>query len=83
MVKEKPVVKQKLMVRQKLSVTLDDLDKAKQQNFWQSRLIEMQGLLREKRYSALSRRISDLLECDRVTGRIKPPKSEASKNRDE
>jgi len=62
---------------------LDDLDKGKQQNFWQARLLEMQLLLKEKKYSALTRRIGDLLESDQVTGRIKPPKSEASKNRAE
>jgi len=71
------------MVKRKLSDMLDDLDKGKQQNFWQARLLEMQLLLKEKKYSALGRRIGDLLESDRVTGGIKSPKSEASQNRDE
>jgi hypothetical protein len=77
------MVKQKLMVKRKLSDMLDDLDKGKQQNFWQARLLEMQLLLKEKKYSALARRIGDLLESDRVTGRIKPPKSETRQSSDE
>jgi hypothetical protein len=71
------------MVKKRLSDELDDLSRAKQQNFWQSRLLEMQLLLKEKKYSALSRRIGDLLECDRVTGRIKPPKPAARQEMDE
>ena len=71
------------MVRRKLSDVLDGLDEGKRQTFWQARLLEMQLLLKEKKYSALARRISDLLESDRVTGRIKPSKSEANKNRAE
>lgn len=71
------------MVKRKLSDLLDNLDKGKQQTFWQARLLEMQLLLKEKKYSALSRRIGDLLESDRVTGRIKPSKPKASQNRDE
>ncbi len=71
------------MVKRKLSDLLDDLDKGKQQTFWQARLLEMQLLLKEKKYSALGRRIGDLLESDRVTGRVKPSKSDANKNRAE
>ena len=62
------------MVKRKLSDMLDELDKGKRKNFWQARLLEMQLLLKEKKYSALARRIGDLLESDRVTGRIKPSK---------
>lgn len=71
------------MVKRKLSDLLDGLDEGKRQTFWQARLLEMQLLLKEKKYSALARRIGDLLESDRVTGRIKPSKSEANKNRAE
>ena len=71
------------MVKRKLSDLLDDLDKGKQQTFWQTRLLEMQLLLKEKKYSALGRRIADLLESDQATGRIKPSKAKANKNRPE
>jgi hypothetical protein len=70
------------MVKRKLSDILDGLDEGKKQTFWQARLLEMQLLLKEKKYSALARRIGDLLESDRVTSRTKPSNSEA-KNRAE
>ena len=66
-----------LVVKRKLSKLLDELDKGKQQTFWQARLLEMQLLLKEKKYGALERRIHDLLESDRATGRVKPPKPKA------
>ncbi len=71
------------MVRRKLSKVLDELNKGKPENYWYARLLEMQLLLKERKYSALERRIQDLLESDRATGRVKPPKSEAYKNRNE
>jgi len=40
----------------------------------------MKGLLNEKKYSALERRIQDLLESDKATGRIKPPKKKSPKS---
>jgi len=71
------------MVRRKLSMVLDELNKGKLENFWHARLVEMQLLLKERKYSALERRIQDLLESDRATGRIKPPKSGAQGNSSE
>lgn len=71
------------MVRRKLSKVLDELNKGKPENFWYARLVEMQLLLKERKYSALERRIQDLLESDRATGRVKQAKSEAYKNRNE
>ncbi len=68
------------MVKRKLSELLDELDSGKKQGFWHTKLNEMLVLLKEKRYSALERRIKDLLESDKVTGRIKPPKTNAQKN---
>ncbi len=62
------------MVRRKLSELLDEVNNEKPTNYWQDRLIEFQGMLKEKKYSAIERRISDLLESDRVTGRVKPVK---------
>ena len=70
------------MARRKLSELLDEVTKAKPRNFWRERLLEMQVLLKEKRYSALERRIHDLLESDRATGREKLPKSNADRNRE-
>ncbi|MBN2067901.1 MAG: hypothetical protein JW744_05525 [Candidatus Diapherotrites archaeon] len=71
------------MVRRKLSHVLDELNKGKPETFWHARLVEMQVLLKERKYGALERRIQDLLESDRATGRVKPPKSDAYKNREE
>ena len=65
------------MVRRKLSELLDEVNKAEQPSFWRARLLEMQALLKERKYSALERRIQDLLESDRVTGRVKAQKSKA------
>tara|TARA_Y100000310_G_scaffold334097_1_gene413017 strand:- start:322 stop:573 length:252 start_codon:yes stop_codon:yes gene_type:complete len=64
-----------LVVRRKLSELLDEVNKAKPQNFWHARLLEMQALLKEKKYSALERRIHDLLQSDRATGRTKASKA--------
>lgn len=61
---------------------LDEVNFVGPTNFWHDRLIEMQGLLKEKKYSALGRRIHDLLESDRVTGRVKS-KTVEKKNSDE
>ncbi len=66
-----------LVARRKLSALLDEANKAEPQNFWRARLFEMQALLKERKYSALERRIYDLLESDRVTGRIKAKKPKA------
>jgi len=71
------------MVKRRLSDLLDNLNNEKKQTFWQARLLEMQLLLKEKKYSALARRIGDLLESDRVTGRVKSSKAEGNKNRAE
>ena len=70
------------MVRRKLSDMLDEVNNTKPPSFWHARLIEMQTLLNEKKYSALERRIHDLLESDRATGRIKPAKAKANKSRE-
>jgi len=71
------------MVKRKLSEVLDELNDDRQPAFWHARLIELQNLLKEKNYSALGRRIQDLLESDRATGRVKPAKPAASQNREE
>jgi len=55
-------------VRRKLSVLLDEIDKGKQQNFWEARLREMLQLLKERKYNTLERRMLDLLESNRVKG---------------
>lgn len=70
------------MVKQKLSEALDNLDKARPVDFWQSRLLEMQAMLKEKKYSALGRRIQDLSECNQATGKAKTPKPASCKNND-
>jgi len=62
------------VVKRKLSDLLDEATKSKSPSFWHARLTEMQVLLKEKKYSALKRRIHDLLESDRATGRVKPSK---------
>lgn len=62
------------MVLRKLSDLLDEANDQRPPNFWHSRLLEMQTLLKEKKYSMLERRIQDLLESDRATGRVKVPK---------
>lgn len=62
------------MVKRKLSDLLDEATKSKSPSFWHARLTEMQALLKEKKYSALNRRIGDLLESDRATGREKSSK---------
>ena len=67
------------MVKKKLSEMLDEVKNARPPSFWHARLIEMQGMLNEKKYSALERRIHDLLESDRATGRVKPPKKKDGK----
>jgi predicted acetyltransferase len=66
-----------LVVRRKLSELLDEVNRVEPQNFWRARLLEMQAMLKERRYSALERRIHDLLESDRVTGRVKAAKPKA------
>lgn len=55
-------------MRRKLSVLLDEIDKGKQQNFWEARLREMLQLLKERKYNTLERRMLDLLESNRVKG---------------
>ncbi len=69
------------MVTRKLSELLDEINDVRPQNFWHARLIEMQALLKEKKYSALERRIHDLLQSDRATGRVKPPKQAPHKGK--
>ena len=69
------------MVTRKLSDLLDEINDVRPQNFWHARLIEMQALLKEKKYSALERRIHDLLQSDRATGRIKPAKQDPHKSK--
>lgn len=69
------------MVRRKLSDLLDEVNKVEPQNFWHTRLLEMQLMLKEKKYSALERRIHDLLESDRATGKKKTAKPSA-RNKD-
>ena len=71
------------MVKRKLSELLDEVNNVKPPSFWHARLIEMQGLLKEKKYSVLERRIQDLLESDRATGRVKPPKAKAPDKKQE
>ena len=70
------------MVKKRLSDALDEVNNIRPPSFWYARLIEMKALLNEKKYSALERRIQDLLESDRATGRVKPPKKK-SLNTDE
>jgi len=55
-------------VRRKLSDVLDEIDRGKQQNFWEARLQEMLLLAKQRKYNTLERRIQDLLESNRVTG---------------
>lgn len=69
------------MVRRKLSDMLDEVNNTRPPSFWHARLIEMQDLLNEKKYSALERRIHDLLESDRATGKVKPSKVKAHKSK--
>ncbi|MDO8633873.1 MAG: hypothetical protein Q7K34_01110 [archaeon] len=71
------------MVKRKLSELLDEVNNEKPPSFWRARLIEMQGLLNEKKYSVLERRIHDLLESDRATGRVKLPKAKVHKEKHE
>ena len=71
------------MVKRKLSELLDELDGRNRKGFWHTKLNEMLVLLKEKKYSALERRIKDLLESDMVTGRVKQPETKAQKNRPE
>lgn len=69
------------MVKRKLSEVLDELDSAKPQDYWQLRLLEMQEMLKQKKYSALARRIQDLSESNQAKGKtIPPPKSTQKKN---
>ncbi len=68
------------MVRRKLSELLDEATAPKQKGFWDTKLNEMLALLKEKKYGALERRIKDLLESDRVTGRVKPKETKAQKH---
>ena len=60
------------MVRRKLSELLDEATAPKQKGFWDTKLNEMLVLLKEKKYMAQERRIKDILESDKVTGRVKP-----------
>ncbi|MBI2598369.1 MAG: hypothetical protein HYW50_04185 [Candidatus Diapherotrites archaeon] len=71
------------VVKRKLSELLDEINDVRPPNFWHTRLIEMLGLLKEKKYSALERRINDLLESDMATGRIKPPKLKGHQSKSE
>ena len=71
------------MVKRKLSELLDEVNNKKPPSFWHARLVEMQGLLKEKKYSVLERRIHDLLESDRATGRLKPTKAKVHKEKHE
>ncbi|MDD5148391.1 MAG: hypothetical protein PHH08_02910 [Candidatus ainarchaeum sp.] len=69
------------MVKRKLSEVLDELDSAKPQDYWQLRLLEMQEMLKQKKYSALARRIQDLSESNQAQGKTNPPpKSTQKKN---
>lgn len=61
------------MVKRKLSEVLDELDCAKPQDYWQLRLLEMQLMLKQKKYSALARRIKDLSESNQARGQTKTP----------
>lgn len=72
------MVKRKL-VKRKLSEVLDELDSARPQDFWQSRLMEMQTMLKQKKYSALARRIQDLSESNQATGKTKTPTQKQAK----
>ncbi len=67
------------MVKRKLSDLLDEATAPKQKGFWDTKLNEMLVLLKEKKYMALERRIKDLLESDKVTGRIKPVETETQR----
>ncbi len=58
------------LVKRKLSELLDEVNNEKKPDFWQAKLLEMQVLLKEKKYSALERRIHDLLESNRATGKM-------------
>ena len=59
------------MVKRRLSDVLDELDSAKPVDFWQARLLEMQLMLKQKKYSALARRIQDLSESNQASGKTK------------
>lgn len=71
------------MVKRKLSELLDELGDKNRKGFWHTKLNEMLVLLKDKKYTALERRIKDLLESDMVTGRVKQPETKAQKNRAE
>ena len=62
------------MVKRRLSDVLDEITENKSPTFWHAKLLELQALVKEKKYMALELRISDLLESDRATGKIKPSK---------
>ncbi len=70
------------MIRRKLSDVLDEIDKGKQQNFWEARLQELLQLSKERKYTTLERRIQDLLESNRVKG-IKTVKSSERRGSEE